>query len=63
MIHLFTLIQLIQVGVFIFFGFSPWPYVTMTFPLVIMALLMVRQFVTPLFVEAKYLEYLDGKGS
>ncbi|XP_028967170.1 sodium bicarbonate transporter-like protein 11 [Galendromus occidentalis] len=60
-IHLFTLAQVVQLGIFIFFGFSPWPYVTMTFPLVIMALLVIRQFIIPLFVDLKYLKYLDGK--
>ncbi|RWS15462.1 sodium bicarbonate transporter-like protein 11, partial [Dinothrombium tinctorium] len=42
MIHLFTLCQMIQLGVMCFFGFSPWPYVKMVFPVIILLLLPVR---------------------
>lgn len=44
-IHLFTFCQLVQLGVMCFFGFSPWAYVKMVFPVIILLLLPVR-FVT-----------------
>ena len=41
-IHLFTLCQLTQLGIMCFFGFSPWAYVKMVFPVIILLLLPVR---------------------
>ena len=41
-IHLFTLCQLTQLGIMCFFGFSPWSYVKMVFPVIILLLLPVR---------------------
>ncbi|KAH6941942.1 hypothetical protein HPB50_024458 [Hyalomma asiaticum] len=38
-IHLFTFCQLVQLAVLCFFGFAPWPYVQMVFPVVILLLL------------------------
>lgn len=45
-IHLFTVCQLTQLGIMCFFGFSPWAYVKMVFPVIILLLLPVRSAVS-----------------
>ncbi|OQR76210.1 sodium bicarbonate transporter protein 11-like, partial [Tropilaelaps mercedesae] len=60
-LHMFTFIQLLQLAIFCFIGFSPWPYVAMAFPAAIIAMLAVRQFIVPLFIDQCYLKYLDSK--
>ncbi|KAI1280565.1 Sodium bicarbonate transporter-like protein 11 [Halotydeus destructor] len=60
-IHLFTGCQLIQLGVMCFFGFSPWAYVKMVFPVIILLLLPVRHKIVAYVIDAKYLEALDGE--
>lgn len=41
-IHTFTMCQMVQLGLMCFFGFSPWPYVKMVFPVFILLLLPTR---------------------
>jgi sodium borate transporter 11 len=41
-IHTFTFCQLVQLGLMCFFGFSPWPYIKMVFPVIILLLLPIR---------------------
>ncbi|OTF76178.1 sodium bicarbonate transporter-like protein [Euroglyphus maynei] len=41
-IHLFTLCQMVQLGLMCFFGFSPWPYIKMVFPVIVILLLPFR---------------------
>ncbi|KAK8771758.1 hypothetical protein V5799_024999 [Amblyomma americanum] len=60
-IHLFTSCQLAQLALLCFFGFAPWPYVQMVFPVIILLLLPLRHKVITLFVDPKYLAALDGK--
>ncbi|XP_053212337.1 solute carrier family 4 member 11-like isoform X2 [Panonychus citri] len=60
-IHLFTFCQLVQLGLMCFFGFSPWPYIKMVFPIVILLLLPVRHKIITYVIDAKYLEALDGE--
>ena len=43
-----------------FFGFYPWPYIKMIFPLLLFAFLPIRMFLMPKFIERKYLQVLDG---
>jgi sodium borate transporter 11 len=54
---------MVQLGVLCAFGFNPWPYAKMIFPLVILSFLPIRHLVIPLFVEKKYLEVLDGNAA
>ncbi|CAG2105510.1 unnamed protein product [Medioppia subpectinata] len=60
-IHMFTLCQMIQLGLMCFFGFSPWPYVKMVFPVIILLLLPFRHKIVPVVIDQKYLEALDGE--
>ncbi|XP_070382428.1 solute carrier family 4 member 11-like isoform X1 [Dermacentor albipictus] len=60
-IHLFTFCQLVQLAVLCFFGFAPWPYVQMVFPIIILLLLPLRQKIITLFLDRRYLAALDGK--
>lgn len=60
-IHLFTFCQLVQLAVLCFFGFAPWPYVQMVFPVIILLLLPLRHKIITLFLDRKYLAALDGK--
>lgn len=60
-IHVFTICQVVQLLVMCFFGFAPWPYVKMVFPVIILLLLPLRHKVVTLFIDQKYLEALDGE--
>ncbi|XP_022252508.1 sodium bicarbonate transporter-like protein 11 [Limulus polyphemus] len=60
-IHVFTLCQVIQLAAMCFFGFSPWPYVKMVFPIIILLLLPIRHKVIPYAIQEKFLEALDGE--
>lgn len=59
-IHAFTTCQIAQLLVLCVFGFYPWPYIKMVFPLIILCFLPVRHKLIPLAIEKKYLEVLDG---
>jgi len=59
-IHLFTCCQFVQLLILCVFGFTPWPYIKMIFPVVIMVFLPVRHKLIPLLIEEKYLAVLDG---
>lgn len=58
-IHLFTGLQLVQLLIFCVFGFFPYPYVQMAFPIVCILLIPVRHTLIPLLIEHKYLNVLD----
>ena len=60
-IHQFTIFQVIQLMVMCLFGFAPWTYMKMVFPLIILFLLPVRHRLVPKLIEAKFLEALDGE--
>lgn len=60
-IHCFTICQAVQLGALCFFGFAPWPYVQMVFPVIILLLLPLRHKVITLFIDRRYLAALDGK--
>ncbi|XP_075678042.1 solute carrier family 4 member 11-like isoform X2 [Dermatophagoides pteronyssinus] len=60
-IHLFTLCQMVQLGLMCFFGFSPWPYIKMVFPVIVILLLPFRHKIVPIVIDNKYLEALDGE--
>ena len=59
-VHMFTLCQCCQLLVLCVFGFTPWPYIKMIFPVVILFFLPVRHKLIPLIIEPKYLDVLDG---
>ncbi|CAG2106713.1 unnamed protein product [Medioppia subpectinata] len=59
-IHIFTFVQLIQLAVLCFFGFAPWAYVQMAFPIIIAILIPIRSKIMPLFLENKYIDAIDG---
>merc|ERR1711915_973556 len=55
-IHTFTFCQLVQLLILCVFGFTPWAYMKMIFPVVILIFLPIRHKLIPLIVENKYLE-------
>jgi len=57
--HVFTACQLVQLLVLCVFGFTPWPYIKMIFPVVLALFLPVRHRILPRIVEQKYLEAVD----
>jgi len=57
--HIFTGCQLVQLLVLCVFGFTPWPYIKMIFPVVLALFLPVRHLVLPKLLEKKYLASLD----
>eukprot|EP00096_Caligus_rogercresseyi_P005654 TRINITY_DN2161_c0_g1_i1.p1 TRINITY_DN2161_c0_g1~~TRINITY_DN2161_c0_g1_i1.p1 ORF type:complete len:802 (+),score=176.49 TRINITY_DN2161_c0_g1_i1:104-2509(+) len=59
-IHTFTVCQVVQLGVLCIFGFTPWPYIKMIFPLIILAFLPTRRLLIPRIIEKKYLDVLDS---
>ncbi|KAG9509235.1 Sodium bicarbonate transporter-like protein 11, partial [Fragariocoptes setiger] len=60
-IHEFTLVQVFQLGIMCFFGFSPSNTIEMFFPVIILLLLPFRAKAVPYFIQSNYLEALDGK--
>lgn len=55
---IFTIIQLVMLGAC--FGITFAPVAGVLFPIVIMALIPIRQFVLPIFFESKDLQQLDA---
>lgn len=59
-IHFFTILQLIQLAVLCVFGFTPYPYMKMFFPIIIFLLIPLRQKIIPKVVQQKYLFAMDS---
>ncbi|XP_048774701.1 solute carrier family 4 member 11-like [Ostrea edulis] len=59
-IHLFTVLQLLQLLVLCAFGFTPYPYLKMFFPVLIFLLIPLRQKVIPHLIQQKFLKAIDG---
>jgi len=57
--HTFTACQLVQLSVLCVFGFTPWPYIKMIFPVVLALFLPIRHLVLPRLIDVKYLEAVD----
>merc|ERR1712150_364887 len=55
-IHIFTCLQLVDLLILCVFGFYPWPYIKMIFPIVLALFLPIRHKLFPCFIEKKYLE-------
>uniref|UniRef100_A0A915JAC3 Bicarbonate transporter-like transmembrane domain-containing protein n=1 Tax=Romanomermis culicivorax TaxID=13658 RepID=A0A915JAC3_ROMCU len=60
-VHLFTVCQLIQLCILCSFGFAPYPYIEMVFPLVCFCFLPVRHLLIPRLIDYKFLDALDGR--
>lgn len=57
--HKFTCIQMIQLGILCVFGFTPWPYIKIIFPIVIILFIPIRRFLLPKILLKKFLEAMD----
>lgn len=62
-VHLFTILQILQLIVMCFFGFSPINAIEMFFPVIILLMMLFRHRIVPKYIDEKYLETLDGKHS
>ncbi|CAI4222695.1 unnamed protein product [Auanema sp. JU1783] len=60
-VHLFTFCQLLQLLILCAFGFSPYPFVEMVFPIVCFFFLPIRHTLIPRLIDYKYLDALDGR--
>ena len=59
-VHLFTLLQLLQLGVICALCFTGNSYAKMFFPLVIIVMLPIRLKLIPKIIQERYLDILDG---
>ncbi|XP_071952176.1 solute carrier family 4 member 11-like [Antedon mediterranea] len=57
--HTFTFFQLIQLIILCSFGFAPYPYLKMVFPILILILLPIRHKLLPKIIEPKFIAALD----
>ncbi|KAK3576412.1 hypothetical protein CHS0354_026747 [Potamilus streckersoni] len=57
--HLFTVLQLTQLTTLCGFGFAPYPYLKMFFPILIFLLIPLRHIAIPHIIPPKYLRALD----
>ncbi|RCN51850.1 hypothetical protein ANCCAN_01938 [Ancylostoma caninum] len=60
-VHLFTACQLLQLIILCAFGFSPYPFIEMVFPIVCFFFLPIRHMLIPRLIDYKYLDALDGR--
>ncbi|VDI33414.1 solute carrier family 4 (sodium borate transporter), member 11, partial [Mytilus galloprovincialis] len=60
MMHLFTVLQLLQLLVLCGLGFAPYPYLKMFFPVLIFLLIPLRHKVIPHLVDQRYLKAMDS---
>ncbi|PAV87728.1 hypothetical protein WR25_03764 [Diploscapter pachys] len=60
-VHLFTGCQLLQLIILCGFGFSPYPFIEMIFPVVCFLFLPIRHTLIPRIIDYKYLDALDGR--
>ncbi|XP_070544540.1 solute carrier family 4 member 11-like [Ptychodera flava] len=57
--HLFTVIELIELIMLCVFGMSPISYMKTVFPFILILFIPIRQLIIPNIIEKKYLESLD----
>ena len=57
--HKFTVCQLLQLIILCVFGFTPWPYIKIIFPIVIFLFIPVRRLLLPKLFKKKFLEAMD----
>ncbi|XP_015199344.1 solute carrier family 4 member 11 isoform X1 [Lepisosteus oculatus] len=60
-IHYFTGLQMLQLLVLCAFGMYPLPYMKMIFPLFMILLIPIRNYLLPQIIEAKYLDVIDAQ--
>ncbi|KAG5264079.1 hypothetical protein AALO_G00271890 [Alosa alosa] len=60
-VHCFTALQMAQLTVLCAFGMYPIPYMKMIFPLLIILLIPIRNFILPSIIDAKYLDIMDAQ--
>ncbi|TMS35751.1 hypothetical protein L596_003079 [Steinernema carpocapsae] len=60
-VHLFTACQLFQLMLLCAFGFSPYPFIEMVFPIVCFFFIPIRHTLIPRLIDYKYLDALDGR--
>ncbi|KAI9563404.1 hypothetical protein GHT06_010867 [Daphnia sinensis] len=59
-IHQFTVYQLGQLMLMCLFGFVPWPYMKMIFPLILLSLLPIRHMIITRLIAGRFLTVLDS---
>lgn len=59
-IHQFTGYQLGQLVLMCLFGFVPWPYMKMIFPLILLSLLPIRHMIITRLIAGRFLTVLDS---
>uniref|UniRef100_A0A914I1I7 Bicarbonate transporter-like transmembrane domain-containing protein n=1 Tax=Globodera rostochiensis TaxID=31243 RepID=A0A914I1I7_GLORO len=59
-IHLFTVAELLQLGLLLSIGHFPWPVIRLLFPIVLIVLIPIRALLFPKLFNKKDLEVLDG---
>ncbi|KAI3415894.1 hypothetical protein GPALN_005458 [Globodera pallida] len=59
-IHLFTVAELLQLGLLLSIGHFPWPVIRLLFPIVLIVLIPIRALLFPKLFNEKDLEVLDG---
>ena len=57
--HKFTVCQVFQLVILCMFGFTPWPYIKIVFPIVIILFIPVRRLLLPKLFKRKFLEAMD----
>ncbi|KAL2077489.1 hypothetical protein ACEWY4_026993 [Coilia grayii] len=60
-VHYFTTLQMAQLTILCAFGMYPLPYMKMIFPLLIILLIPIRNFILPRVIDAKYLDIMDAQ--
>ncbi|XP_052005891.1 solute carrier family 4 member 11-like isoform X3 [Xyrauchen texanus] len=60
-VHYFTGLQIVQLIILCTFGMYPLPYMKMIFPLLMIMLIPVRNYLLPKIIEAKYLDIIDSQ--
>ncbi|XP_051716485.1 solute carrier family 4 member 11-like isoform X1 [Ctenopharyngodon idella] len=60
-VHYFTGLQIVQLIILCAFGMYPLPYMKMIFPLVMIMLIPIRNYLLPKIIEAKYLDIIDSQ--
>ncbi|CAI9732074.1 sodium bicarbonate transporter 11 isoform X2 [Octopus vulgaris] len=58
--HLFTGLQVLQLVILCIFGFAPYPYLKMFFPVLIFGLIPARHKIIPYIINDKFLKAMDG---
>ncbi|XP_059371391.1 solute carrier family 4 member 11-like isoform X3 [Carassius carassius] len=60
-VHYFTGLQMVQLIILCAFGMYPLPYMKMIFPLLMIMLIPIRNYLLPKIIEARYLDIIDSQ--